>query len=48
LKELGANISLIRLSEARPVNEELVQACDTYDVVEERHLLAGFGLSAAI
>jgi uncharacterized LabA/DUF88 family protein len=48
LKQLGANVSLIRLSEARPVNEELVEACDTYDVVDERHLLAAFGLSAAL
>jgi len=47
LKQLGANISLIRLSEARAVNEELVEACDTYDIVDERHLLAVFGLSAA-
>jgi uncharacterized LabA/DUF88 family protein len=48
LKQLGANISLIRLSEARPVNEELVEACDTYDVVDERHLFAAFGLSATL
>jgi uncharacterized LabA/DUF88 family protein len=48
LKQLGANVSLIRLSEARPVNEELVEACDTYDVMDERHLLAAFGLSAAL
>jgi uncharacterized LabA/DUF88 family protein len=47
LKQLGANVSLIRLSEARPVNEELVGACDTYDVVDERHLVAAFGSSAA-
>lgn len=44
LKQLGANVSLIRLSEARLVNEELVEACDTYDVVEERNLLTAFGL----
>jgi uncharacterized LabA/DUF88 family protein len=48
LKQLGANVSLIRLSEARPVNEELVEACDTYDVMDERHLFAAFGLSAAL
>jgi hypothetical protein len=48
LKQLGANISMIRLSEARPVNEELVEACDTYDVVDQRHLFAAFGLSAAL
>jgi uncharacterized LabA/DUF88 family protein len=48
LKQLGANVSLIRLSDARPVNEELVEACDTYDVVGERELLAAFGLSAAL
>jgi uncharacterized LabA/DUF88 family protein len=48
LKQLGANVSLIRLSEARPVNEELVEACDTYDVMAERHLFAAFGLSAAL
>lgn len=48
LKQLGANVSLIRLSEARPVNEELAEACDSYDVVDERHLLAAFGLSAAM
>ena len=47
LKQLGANISLIRLSEARAVNEELVEACDTYDIVDERHLLAVFALSVA-
>ena len=48
LKQLGTNVSLIRLSEARPVNEELVEACDTYDVMDERHLFAAFGLSAAL
>jgi uncharacterized LabA/DUF88 family protein len=48
LKQFGANVSLIRLSEARPVNQELVEACDTYDVMDERHLLAAFGLSAAL
>jgi uncharacterized LabA/DUF88 family protein len=46
LKQLGANVSLIRLSEARPVNEELAEACDSYDVMDERHLLSAFGLSA--
>jgi uncharacterized LabA/DUF88 family protein len=48
LKQLGTNVSLIRLSEARPVNEELVEACDTYDVMDERHLFTAFGLSAAV
>jgi NYN domain len=48
LKVLGANVSLLRLSEARSVNRELVEACDTYDVIEEPHLLACFGVSAAL
>ncbi len=48
LKQLGVNVSLIRLSEARPVNGELAEACDTYDVVDERHLLTAFGLSAVL
>lgn len=46
LKELGANFSLRRLSDARPVNKELVQACDSYDVLHEALLLRAFGLSA--
>jgi uncharacterized LabA/DUF88 family protein len=48
LKQLRTNISLIQLSGARPVNEQLVEACDTYNVVDERHLFAAFGLSAAL
>jgi uncharacterized LabA/DUF88 family protein len=46
LKELGANVSLLRLSDARPVNKKLVQACDSYDVVHEALLLPAFGLPA--
>jgi uncharacterized LabA/DUF88 family protein len=44
LKELGANVSLLRLSDSRPVNKELAQACDSYDVFPENMLLAAFGL----
>lgn len=44
LKELGANVSLLRLSEARPANSELVRACDSYDVYHESMLLEAFGL----
>jgi uncharacterized LabA/DUF88 family protein len=44
LKQLGANVSLIRLSESRRVNDRLAEACDTYDVLDERNLLAAFGL----
>ena len=48
LKVLGVNVSLLRLSEARPVNRELAEACDTYDVIHEPRLLASFGVSAAL
>jgi uncharacterized LabA/DUF88 family protein len=44
LKELGANVSLLRLSDSRPVNNELAQACDSYDVFLESMLLGAFGL----
>jgi hypothetical protein len=44
LKELGANASLLRLSDARPVNKELAYACDSYDVVPERMLWNVFDL----
>lgn len=44
LKEFGANVSLLRLSDARPVNSKLAEACDTYDVFPEGILLAAFGL----
>jgi uncharacterized LabA/DUF88 family protein len=44
LKELGANVSLLRLSDARPVNSGLVHACDSYDVYPETMLLGAFGL----
>jgi hypothetical protein len=44
---LLAGQTLIRLSEACAVNEELAEVCDTYDVMDERHLLVAFGLSAA-
>jgi hypothetical protein len=44
---LLAGQTLIRLSEACAVNEEPAEVCDTYDVMDERHLLVAFGLSAA-
>jgi uncharacterized LabA/DUF88 family protein len=42
IKEFGANISLVRLSEARPVNSDLAEACDSYDIFEEACLNAAF------
>lgn len=35
LKQFGVNISLLRLSTARPVNKDLADSCDSYDVVAE-------------
>jgi uncharacterized LabA/DUF88 family protein len=47
LKEVGANISLLRLSDARPVNMKLAQACDSHDLFPERLLHHAFGISPA-
>lgn len=44
IKQLGANISLLRLSDARPVNKELAQACDSYDVLGQSWLFLAFGI----
>jgi uncharacterized LabA/DUF88 family protein len=35
LKALGANVSLIQLSNARAVNKELVNACDSYLTLQD-------------
>jgi uncharacterized LabA/DUF88 family protein len=47
VKELGANISLLRLSDARPVNRDLAAACDSYDVFPENMIAHAFGLAPA-
>ncbi|SRR5216683_4156140 len=46
IKQLGANISLLGLSDARPVNRDLAQACDSYDILDPDRLFQVFGLSA--
>lgn len=38
LRDFGTNISLIRLSTTDKVNKELVDECDTYDVVNPQHI----------
>jgi hypothetical protein len=42
IKELGANISLLRISDSRLVNRELANACDSYDVLGNQLLHAVF------
>ncbi|HTR26338.1 MAG TPA: NYN domain-containing protein [Terriglobales bacterium] len=44
LKELGSNVSLLRLSDTRPVNIDLAQACDSYDVFPLHDVYTSFGL----
>jgi len=44
IKEFGANISLLRLSTARPVNKDLVELCDSFDIVNESSLPYVFNL----
>lgn len=44
LKDFGTNISLIRLSNATKVNKELVDECDTYDIVKDTSLPLIFNL----
>jgi uncharacterized LabA/DUF88 family protein len=44
LKDFGANISLVRLT-GRPVNSDLVRACDSYHVVPDQLLNGLFGLA---
>jgi uncharacterized LabA/DUF88 family protein len=38
IKEFGANISIVHLSDLIPPNQSLLRAADTYDVVQKQHL----------